>query len=346
MTVKVDMASRIAPIQAAGRRKRWGVFLWGGRAHSDSPGKGAAFLSLERESLGPEQKSGPVPSQSSRLLDYVSLLKPEVTFLVLIATALGCFMAAESLSVWLLFHAVFGTALVAGGTAALNHFLERTHDGKMRRTANRPLPAGRLTPREVLIFGLTLSVAGVLYLAALVNLLTSFLGLATLLSYLLVYTPLKRKTAWATFIGAFPGAAPSLMGWAAARNSLELEAWVLYALLFFWQFPHFLAIAWIYREDYTRAGMRMLPQQDLDGRVAFHQIVGYSVALLPVSLLPSFLGMTGNLYLIVAGLSGLAFLCLACRASQDRSKLQARILLHASVVYLPVLYAAMVLDKT
>lgn len=290
-------------------------------------------------------QAGVATARSSSWGDYLCLVKPEVTFLVLIATALGCFMAAESLSVSLLFHAVFGTALVAGGTATLNHYLERDHDGKMRRTANRPLPSGRLTPRKVLAFGLTLSTVGVLYLAVLVNLLTSFLGLATLLSYLLIYTPLKRKTAWATFIGAFPGAAPALMGWAAARNNLDLGAWVLYALLFVWQFPHFLAIAWIYREDYANAGMRMLPERDPDGRLAFRQIVGYSVALLLVSLTPSLLGMTGVLYLCVAGTLGLAFLCLAYHASLGRSKFQARVLLHATVIYLPLVYAAMVINK-
>jgi heme o synthase len=287
----------------------------------------------------------PVARKPSRLCDYVCLVKPEVTFLVLIATALACFMAAESLSLWLLLHAVFGTALVAGGTATLNHYLERTHDGKMRRTANRPLPAGRLTPQEVLVFGVILSAAGILYLAALVNLLTSLLGLATLLSYLLVYTPLKRMTAWATFVGAFPGAAPALIGWAAARNRLDPEAWALYSLLFVWQFPHFLSIAWIYREDYARAGMRMLPERDPEGQTAFRRILGYSMALLPISLLPWMLGLTGVLYLWVAGFLGVAFVCLAWQASLQRSKFQARVLLHATVVHLPLLYVVMVLDK-
>jgi len=211
----------------------------------------------------------------SKTPDYFCLIKPEVTFLVLIATGLGCYMASQGvLSLLILFHAVLGTALVAGGTATLNHYIERDLDGRMRRTSQRPLPAGRLSPREVLSFGVALSVAGGLYLACFVNLLTCTIGLLTLLSYLLIYTPLKRKSSWATFVGAFPGAAPVLMGWTAVRNSAGLEAWVLYALLFAWQFPHFLAIAWMYKEDYSRAGMLMLPQQDPEGNRAFLQILG------------------------------------------------------------------------
>ena len=284
--------------------------------------------------------------RSSRLADYFCLIKPEVTFLVLIAAALGSYMAATSLSLVLLLNLVWGTGLIAAGTATLNHYLERSYDGQMRRTANRPLPAGRLTPGQVLRFGLFLSFSGGIYLALFVNILTSLLGIATLLAYLLIYTPLKRRTSWATFIGAFPGAAPVLMGWAAVRNSLSGEAWVLYAILFLWQFPHFLAIAWIYREDYQRAGMRMLPDEDSNGNIAFRQILGYTLALVPVSLLPSILGMTGNLYFYSALLLGMAFVYFCYQASLLRSKLQARVLLHVSVIYLPVIYAVMVLDKT
>lgn len=281
----------------------------------------------------------------SKLSDYLCLTKPEVTFLVLIATALGGFMAVESPDLLVLCHAVFGTALVAGGTAALNHYIEREHDGKMRRTANRPLPSGRLSAREALVFGAGISVAGVVYLAALVNGLTSFLGLATLLSYLCIYTPLKRRTTWATFIGAFPGAAPVLMGWAAVTGGLSLGAWALYALLFIWQFPHFLAIAWMYREDYARAGMLMLPARDPQGDAAFRQILGYSLALIPVSLLPTVLGMTGSIYLWSVAFMGLGFLYFAWHVSRERTKLGARLLLHVTVVYLPVVYAVMVANK-
>jgi heme o synthase len=281
----------------------------------------------------------------SKLSDYLCLTKPEVTFLVLIATALGGFMAAASPDLLLLFHAVFGTALVAGGTAALNHYIEREHDGKMRRTANRPLPSGRLSEREALGFGAGISVAGIVYLAILVNWLTSLLGLATLLSYLFIYTPLKRRSTWATFVGAFPGAAPALMGWAAITGSLSAGAWALYALLFVWQFPHFLAIAWMYREDYARAGMLMLPARDPQGDTAFRQILGYSMVLIPVSLLPAILGMTGSIYLWSAAVLGFAFLYFAWHVSRERTKLGAKMLLHATVIYLPVIYALMVANK-
>jgi heme o synthase len=281
----------------------------------------------------------------SWVMDYVALVKPEVTFLVLIATGLGYVMASNSMNLLLLFHALMGTALVAGGTATLNHYVERSHDAKMRRTANRPLPAGRLTPEEVFRFGISLSAVGVLYLAFIVNVLTSLIGLATLLSYLLLYTPLKRRTPLCTFIGAFPGAAPALMGWAAVRNNLALEAWVLYAILFIWQFPHFLAIAWMYREDYARAGMLMLPVGDTKGDATFRRILTCSLALIPVSLIPSFAGMAGNFYLLSALILGLGFSYFAYCASLQRTKVQARQLVHATVIYLPLLYTAMVMNK-
>ena len=282
----------------------------------------------------------------SRVSDYFCLIKPEVTFLVLIATGLGCYMAARgALSLWTLFHAVLGTALVAGGTATLNHYIERDLDGRMRRTAQRPLPSGRLKPREVLNFGMALSVLGGAYLAVFLNLLTCVIGLVTLLSYLLIYTPLKRKTSWATFIGAFPGAAPVLMGWTAVRNSTGLEAWVLYGFLFAWQFPHFLAIAWIYKEDYARAGLLMLPQRDPEGNRAFLEVLATSLVLVPLSLTPTILGMTGSLYFAAALLLSLSLLFFALRASVLRSRLQARVLLHVTVIYLPLIYAMMVIDK-
>jgi len=310
---------------------------------------GAGTVAVVAPSLKTHQGAGSADAahaKPSKLSDYLCLTKPEVTFLVLIATALGGFMAAESPDLLVLCHAVFGTALVAGGTAALNHYLEREHDGKMRRTANRPLPSGRLSAREALAFGTGISVAGIVYLAVLVNWLTSFLGLATLLSYLCIYTPLKRRTTWATFVGAFPGAAPVLMGWAAVTGSLSVGAWALYALLFVWQFPHFLAIAWMYREDYARAGMLMLPADDPQGDVAFRQILGYSVALIPVSLLPTLLGMTGSIYLWTVAILGFAFLCFAWQVSRERTKTGARMLLHVTVIYLPLVYAVMVANKT
>jgi protoheme IX farnesyltransferase len=280
-----------------------------------------------------------------RAHDYMTLVKPEVTSLVLVATALGSVMAARSMSPVALFHVLLGTALVAGGTATLNHYLEREPDAMMRRTSNRPLPAGRLTPLEVSLFGISLSATGVLYLGAFVNWLTSLLGLLTLLSYLLLYTPLKRRTSLCTLVGAFPGAAPVLLGWAAFRNSLSLEAWVLYAFLFTWQFPHFLAIAWMYREDYARARMMMLPFRDMAGRTTFFLVFAFSLALIPVSLLPSYLGMTGKIYSLMAFMLGLGLLFFAGQAFQQRSRMAARLLLHASVVYLPLVYAVMVMDR-
>src|SRR5947208_1489184 len=211
-----------------------------------------------------------------RAHDFLSLTKPRVLLLVLIATGLGWVMAAAALDVGVLAHALLGTALVAGGTAALNQYIERAHDAHMRRTARRPLPAGRLQPQEVLWFGLGLSLAGTVYLAVTLNLLTSLVGLAALLSYLLLYTPLKRRSRLCTLVGAFPGAAPVLMSWTAVRGDLGAEAWVLFAILFLWQFPHFLAIGWMYREDYSRAGLLMIPDaqarrdvNDNSGRMTF-----------------------------------------------------------------------------
>jgi len=234
---------------------------------------------------------------------------------------------------------------VVSGTATLNQLIERDADALMRRTAARPLPAGRLSPVEALVFGLLLSVAGGLYLWLAVNLLTSFLAIATLVSYLLIYTPLKKKTPWCTFVGAFPGAMPPLIGWAAVSGSLSREAWVLYAILFFWQFPHFLAIAWMYREDYARAGFLMLPEGDTEGRVTGRQIVAYALALLPVSLIPAWTGQVGVLYLVGVIVLGLMYLYASVRLASSRTNVLARRLLLASIVYLPLVFALMMIDK-
>ena len=283
--------------------------------------------------------------QLSRVSDFFALTKPEITFLVLLATAVGSIMASASVNLVSLFHALFGTALVASGAAALNQYLERFHDATMRRTANRPLPAGRLTPREALYFGMGLSVTGTLYLALTANILTSLIGVAALLSYLFLYTPLKRRTYLCTLIGAFPGAAPVLMGWSAAQGSLAPQAWLLYATLFLWQFPHFLAIAWLYREDYAQARMLMVPDEHNKIAGTFRQMWIASLALIVTTLAPSFIGMTGNLYLYFALFFGLGLLFFVHRAALIRSKKAARQLLHATVIYLPVLYLVMILDK-
>ncbi len=286
-----------------------------------------------------------VTTPISRAMDFVTLTKPEITFMVLLATGVGSVMASTLLDRLILLHALFGTALIASGAAALNHYLERAHDAKMRRTAGRPIPAGRLTPREALFFGIGLSLSGTLYLTLTSNALTSLIGLVALLSYLLLYTPLKRRTHLCTLIGAFPGAAPVLMGWSAVQGCLAPEAWLLYATLFLWQFPHFLAIAWLYREDYVQAGMLMLPKGDNEGSNTFRQMWVASLILIAATLVPGLIGMTGKLYLYFALAFDLGLLFFVCRLSSRRSKNAARQLLYATVIYLPLLYLVMVLDR-
>jgi protoheme IX farnesyltransferase len=282
-----------------------------------------------------------------RLSDYLALTKPRVTLMVLITMVFGFYLGAQGDLNWvLLLNALLGTALVAGGTSALNQYAEREVDAKMRRTQNRPLPAGRLRPGEAFIFSATISVAGLILLALTVNLLTAFLAALTLGSYVFIYTPLKQKSSLSTMIGAVPGALPPLGGWAAARGELGVEAWVLFAILFLWQLPHFLAIAWIYREDYRRGGLPMLTVVDPDGESASRQILTNCLALLPVSLLPTLVGISGPLYFIGALLLSLMFLACGIAVMVYRSNLSVRRLLHASLLYLPVLMALMALDKT
>lgn len=284
--------------------------------------------------------------KQTRLRDYLALTKPEVTSLVVLSALAGFYLGSRGApDLALLVHTLIGIGLVSAGTAAFNQFWEREDDGKMRRTARRPLPAGRLRPQSALRFAALLTLAGVLYLGFAVNLLTSFLAFITWASYLFLYTPLKKKTVLCTAVGAFPGAMPPLIGWAAARNGLSAEAWVLYAILFMWQFPHFLSIAWIYRQDYARARIRMLPMVDPSGSATGRQMVFYSLALLPLGAFPSLLGMAGTLYFWGALLLGMAFLQFAVRAALRPSNLHARRLLHASVIYLPLLFALLMLDK-
>src|SRR5438094_6529126 len=282
----------------------------------------------------------------STLSDYWTLTKPEVNLLVVASTLAGFDLGSRGPLDWLrLVHTLMGTLLVASGTATLNQFLEREPDSRMRRTARRPLPAGRLAPECALYFGVLLSVAGAIELALAVNALASLLALLTLASYLLFYTPLKARTPLCTLVGAFPGAMPPLIGWAAARGSLSLEAWVLYAVLFLWQFPHFLGIAWMYREDYARAGYIMLPPKDVDGRFTGRELFVFTLALLPVSLIPVFLNQAGAIYCLGASLVGLAFLFCGARLAHARSNALARRLVLASVIYLPLLFALMMVDK-
>jgi len=261
------------------------------------------------------------------------------------STAIGYYFGHQGAwHIWPILHTLIGTGLIASGTAALNQWYEREADKKMRRTQARPIPSGRLTPANAFWFGVALEVLGSLELWLGVNALTSLLGIATIALYLFAYTPLKQKTWWSTTIGAFPGAIPPLIGFAGAANTLTPEAWALFGILFFWQFPHFYAIAWMYREDYARAGIQMLPVVEPDGESTARQILVYSLLLIPISLLPKWLGMTGSLYMVGALVMGLAFLYAGVRVTFDRTRVRARRVLLASVLYLPVLYGLMVLD--
>lgn len=277
---------------------------------------------------------------------YVTLTKPDVTFLVVITTVAGFYLASSGSIAWvLLLNTLFGTTLVAGGTAALNQYIERDRDALMRRTVQRPLPSGILQPAEVLRFGVGAILLGAFWLAVAANFLAAFLGLLTSIVYLGVYTPLKTRTTLATAIGALPGALPPLIGWAAARGSLSLGAWILFGILFFWQFPHFQAIAWMYREDYSRAGIRMLPTVDPAGDATFRQIIATSAILVPVSLLPSVIGMAGIRYFFGALIFGMLLLQVSLWASRHRSNVRAKWLMHATVAYIPLLLTWMILDK-
>lgn len=276
--------------------------------------------------------------------DYWALTKPEVNFLVLVATFVGFRLGSNSAPALVLVHTLVGTLLVASGAGTLNQFLERSFDEQMRRTSRRPLAAGKLRPSNALWFGISLSVLGGLYLAA-INILTAVLALATLLSYLLLYTPLKRKTPLCTLVGAFPGAVPPLIGWAAARGRLDPEAWVLYSIVFLWQFPHFMSIAWMYRQDYSRAGYQVLPTKGSRDRFVIWQSFAFSLALVPVSLIPVITGESGSVYAIGAAVLSLAFLYSGERFAFQRSNVAARQLLIASILYLPLLFTLLLLDR-
>ncbi len=274
-----------------------------------------------------------------RLAGFLALTKPRITLLVVLTTLVGFLVAApRPVAVLLLLHALVGTGLTAGAAGALNQWAERRLDAEMRRTARRPLPSGRLTPLEAAVFGLGLSAAGTAYLALTTNALASAIAAVTVASYLLLYTPLKRVTSLATVVGAVPGALPPLVGWAAARGRLGVEAWVLFGIVFLWQMPHFLALAQLYRADYARAGLRMLTVEDATGRGAGRQAALYALALVPVSLLPTPLGLAGPVYFLGALALGSGFLAGACGlAAAPASAAAARRLFHASLLYLPAL---------
>ena len=299
----------------------------------------------------------PTGAQQPRLLhwyavlgDYWTLTKPEVNFLIVITTFAGFYLGypkqSANFPLLLLVRSLLGTLLVASGTATLNQYLERRFDAQMRRTARRPLPAGRLKPSAALWFGIFLSVGGGVYLTVAVNALAGALALLTLITYLYIYTPLKRKTPLCMLVGALPGAMPPLIGWAAAAGRLSAEAWVLYAMLFLWQFPHFMAIAWMYREDYARAGFLVLPRGQHRDRFVALQSVFPALVLIPLSLLPALLGHAGFVYMVGALLLSSGFSCCAAQLGIHRSNAVARQLLFASIIYLPSIYVLLMINKT
>ena len=284
--------------------------------------------------------------QRLRVLDYLTLAKPELTFLSVVTALAGCYLASPGgLPVIAMLHVLVGTALVGGGAGALNQFIEREFDGQMRRTENRPIPSGRIYPLEALLFGIFLAVAGILYLSVTTNILTGFLAAATLTSYLFLYTPLKRITPAATLIGGIPGALPPVMGWTAVANEITLESMALFAILFCWQMPHFLSLAWMYRKDYARAGYKVLTALDDSGVRTSRQILLYCTALIPASLALPILGATGSVYGISAVILGVVFLLFGLQLYYARTNIAARKVFFASLVYLPVLLLFMALDK-
>jgi protoheme IX farnesyltransferase len=287
--------------------------------------------------------------------EYIELTKPRITWLILMSTGIGYFFGLPGSASWWgflkaipllsLLHTVLGTGLIASGTAALNQWYEREADRHMRRTAARPLPSGKLSAGRALAFGIGLSIAGFAELWLGVNLLAAAIGAFTLASYLFIYTPMKQRTWWSTTVGAIPGAMPPMIGYAAAAGTITRESWVLFAILFLWQFPHFYSIAWMYKEDYARAGIQMLPVVEPDCRSTARQIVIYGIALIPVSLVPSMLGMSGRIYLVGALLLGLWFLYSGVQVAVERSMVRARNVLVTSVLYLPLIYGLMLLDR-
>jgi heme o synthase len=282
---------------------------------------------------------------TARLKDYYILTKPEVNLLILMTSSAGYYLASRGPFRFAgLLNTLVGTLLVASGTATLNQWMERVWDGQMRRTSSRPLPAGRVSPKEAFWFGLLLSIAGGMYLAVAVNILAALLAVSTLLSYLLIYTPLKRKTPLCTLLGAFPGAMPTLIGWAGASAHIDAQAWFLFAILFLWQFPHFLAIALMYREDYDRAGYRMLPRFDWDARFTRAEILGFTVILIALTLWP--IASHGSLlYFSAMAIAGAFLLFYVLKLMESGSRKLASRLVHASVMYLPVVLATLMAWK-
>lgn len=283
-------------------------------------------------------------------------MKPELTFLSVLTTLCGFYLATnDTFDWWLFINLAIGTTLVGGGAGALNQYIERSYDALMKRTERRPLPSGRLLPLEVIIFGSVISVFGILQLTILVNLFTGVLAFLTWSSYLFLYTPLKRISPLSTLIGGIPGALPPMMGWTAVRNELSVEAWVLFAILFFWQMPHFFSLAWMYKKDYARAGFKILSVSDANGHKTSLQILLYLIVLIPASLAPAVVGMTGSFSTIGALILGFGFLAFGIALMKFSHQAQidaspqvnyyARKLFFASLIYLPVLMIVMSIDK-
>ena len=292
----------------------------------------------------------------SRYLDYLTLMKPELTGLSVLTTLCGFYLGTTGHFNFPLFFAVaFGTLFVGGGAGALNQYIERNYDAMMKRTERRPLPSGRLQPLEVLLFGTTISILGMFLLTFFVNPLTGFLAFITFTTYIFLYTPLKRISPISTLVGGIPGALPPMMGWAAIRNDLSLEAWILFAILFCWQMPHFYSLGWMYRKDYARAGFRILPVLDETGKRTSRQIVAYTIALIPASIATSLLGLTGIVSFIGGIVLGAGFLFLTILLSRftgvsevqsaNNVNLYSRRVFFASLIYLPALMLLMTLDK-
>jgi protoheme IX farnesyltransferase len=302
-----------------------------------------AAATLPIDAAAAEQTESAIP----RWVDYYELTKPRMNALVVVTTAVGYFMAVRGGSAdWArLLHTVVGTGLTAAGASVLNQYVEVDLDAKMARTANRPLPSGRVAPIEALAYGVALAMAGVLYLASLVNPLSAALAGLTLVTYVFAYTPLKTRTSLCTVVGAVPGAIPPMIGFAAADGMVSPGAWALFSILFFWQLPHFLAIAILYRDDYASGGMKMLPVLDRNGAFTGRQIVLWSLALIPVSLFPSVVGMTGHGYFLAAAMLGVAFLACAVKCALTGSRPDARRLFLFSIIYLPALLGVMMATK-
>lgn len=287
-----------------------------------------------------------LPLASSRLADFLQLTKPRLNLLVVFTTAGGYWLGlAGHVDLGLLAHAVMGTALVAGGSAVFNQLYERDVDALMTRTRTRPLPDGRITPPQAFWFGLVLCAAGLAQLAFGANPLAALVAFATLVTYVILYTPLKRRTSFSTVVGAIPGALPPVIGWAAATNTLSREAWLLFAIVFLWQMPHFLALGWMYRDEYRRAGFPILPVSEPDGRSTARQTMAYAAALLPVSLTPAMTGLAGGVYFVVALVLSLGFLWLAFTFARRLTRAAARDLFLGSLLYLPLIWIVMMATR-